>query len=80
MHVIFSDHYNTNLCDLDFGSAFELFGEYYILVNTCGRMPEVVNSSRFCCVRITDGECVLFNSGEKVHPLTADVVIGEYNQ
>ena len=78
MHVILSNHYTTTLCDLDFGSAFELFGEYYILANTRGRMPEVANSPVYCCVRITDGECVLFNSGEKVHPLTADVVIGEY--
>lgn len=80
MKITFSHHYNTRLCELNFGDAFELFGEFYMLTNTGGRMPEVVNSPKFCCVRLTDGECVLIESGVEVHPINAILNLEDVNK
>lgn len=71
MKIALSNHYNTRLCELYFGDVFELFGKFYMLANTNGRMNEVANSPKFCCVRLTDGECEIIDSAEKVHPINA---------
>lgn len=50
-----------------------------MLVNTGGRMSEVVNAPNFCCVSLTDGECRIFDSGKKVHPVNAILNLEEFN-
>lgn len=71
MKIALSNQYNVRLCELHFGDVFEVFGECYILANTCGRMVEVVNSPKFCCVNLSDGVCTIIDSEEKVHPINA---------
>ena len=77
MKIALSKHYNKHLCALYFGDVFELHGEFYMLVNTGGRISEVINSPKFCCVSLTDGECRIIDSNEMVHPINAILNIEE---
>lgn len=80
MKIVISGRYDTRLGALNFGDLFELYGEFYMLTNTNGRMSEVVNSPKFCCVRLTDGECVLIDSAEKVHLINATLQLEDANK
>lgn len=80
MHIISKDWdwYDTSLCQLNCGDAFEFNGNIYMFVRACGLVPKCEEGENFACVNITDGSLHILKGSDKVHQVTAEVKIGEY--
>lgn len=77
MHISLNERYNTELCNLDWGDAFEFNGAFYMLVRACGLVPDVSKGDNLVCVDICEGDLMIIKGTEKVHQLKTDVIIGE---